>query len=735
MPRRAIIFLIIFAAALSLYIYTLAPGWGPVNIFNTWDGLEYLLCSQTGGIDHPPGHPLYLILAKIFTTLLPLFSIQQRMTLFSAFFGALAAGLIYLLVELALRVIAKARDKDLTDGAAIVTALTFAASKVFWTHCLIIEVHTLYLFLSCVLFYSILRSIEDDDLRWPYLSFFTSGLLISTSIMNALTLILPALLVQGIVKASSRKNLALLSWGKAILLFLAGASFYIYYPLVMLRGPAFVHPMNLITSWPLGSAGWYGWFLSGRAWTGEGMFSLGRVFTNLPNFLVHNIDNFSFLTFIVFVLSFGYGIFLILKERFSKTSLAFLLFLLCYVCVAVPQLSLQDVSNPGSSTYIYVANFFLPSFIIYIIIAGIGLGAMLDYIAEKELLKKAFDLFNVPRTDRQKKIAVLLLLYFLFALPFYLMAVNYGKCNLKEENTGYNFARGIMQMLPDRSVVYSKLVFELTCAYFTKIEPILAGKSIVVQNPDVIAKDINSVQYPGIAAMIKRTELFKSLISGELSSGNNCYIAGDCVDEDKAPETLLISDLRLLPRIPVEGYVPGRPFPTELIPYQVMGIRKGQVFFGTPKIEAKGISNDGNFADTIELLGYSTASEGELPHGRQKMSIDLYWEALNAIPEDLVGLFMVFDERLNRIDPAATSGFFSLGGEYPSSRWKMGSTIKDRAYFYLPQLSPGRYFLALGLLKENGESVQYFPSNDKERVQRYDFILLLPFSIGQRSNI
>ena len=103
---------------------------------------------------------------------------------------------------------------------------------------------------------------------------------------------------------------------------------------------------------------------------------------------------------------------------------------------------------------------------------------------------------------------------------------------------------------------------------------------------------------------------------------------------------------------------------------------------------------------------------------------------LNDVKEDHLGILTIFDERMRRIDPERTSGFFTLGGEYKSSEWEKGSNIKQRVDYYLPNLMPGRYYLALGLIDSYNLPVPYLPADYDTNKQIFDFVLLMPFGIG-----
>jgi hypothetical protein len=78
---------------LLIYLATLAP----TTAF--WDTSEYIAAAKVLGIPHPPGNPLFVILAHTFG-LLPLAeSYAVRINLFAAVTSAASAGLWFLVAE------------------------------------------------------------------------------------------------------------------------------------------------------------------------------------------------------------------------------------------------------------------------------------------------------------------------------------------------------------------------------------------------------------------------------------------------------------------------------------------------------------------------------------------------------------------------------------------------------------------------------------------------------------
>jgi hypothetical protein len=88
--------LILLGSLLAVYLCTMAPGLSWAN--DGSDGGDLAAAAATGGVAHPTGYPLYLIVAHIFQCL-PLGSLAFRTNLLSAVAMGSASALIYTLVQ------------------------------------------------------------------------------------------------------------------------------------------------------------------------------------------------------------------------------------------------------------------------------------------------------------------------------------------------------------------------------------------------------------------------------------------------------------------------------------------------------------------------------------------------------------------------------------------------------------------------------------------------------------
>ncbi|MBI5116595.1 DUF2723 domain-containing protein, partial [Candidatus Poribacteria bacterium] len=149
---------LIFFVTFAVYIYTLCPTvyWG--------DSGELIAAAYTLGIPHPPGHPLYSIVGKLFT-LLPVGSVAYRVNLMSAFFGALTCLLIYKIIRGQVytfdikhsingpqrKPMPYVKCVDLTPVCAFGGALFFAFAPMVWDQATIAETTTFHSFFMMLL--------------------------------------------------------------------------------------------------------------------------------------------------------------------------------------------------------------------------------------------------------------------------------------------------------------------------------------------------------------------------------------------------------------------------------------------------------------------------------------------------------------------------------------------------------------------------------------------------------
>lgn len=131
---------------MAVYLASMAPGltWANVGA----DGGDLIAAAATGGIAHPTGYPLYLLLARMFQ-LIPIGSLAYRTNLMSALAVVVAGLLVYILVT---RYLSPSNPQQYWL-AGLAAGLAFGLSPLIWSQAVITEVYALNaLFVALLLF-------------------------------------------------------------------------------------------------------------------------------------------------------------------------------------------------------------------------------------------------------------------------------------------------------------------------------------------------------------------------------------------------------------------------------------------------------------------------------------------------------------------------------------------------------------------------------------------------------
>ncbi len=196
------------AVSLTAYVLTLSPTVGPV------DSGELTLAAYHLDIAHPPGFPLYTLLAWATTRLVP-GSPARAANLLSAICAAVAAGALASLLTRFVRL----------PMACAAAALCFALGRTAWSWSTVAEVYSLQ---SLLLALILLAAVRVSSSRLRILAGYLVGLSLANHIGTAAA-VLPALALM----------VPLLGLAVPVACAILGISVYAYLPLRCLAGPLF----------------------------------------------------------------------------------------------------------------------------------------------------------------------------------------------------------------------------------------------------------------------------------------------------------------------------------------------------------------------------------------------------------------------------------------------------------------------------------------------------------------
>ncbi len=185
-----LIALIVFFVPLAVYIKTLSP----TVVF--WDVGEFCAAAFSLQVPHPPGAPLFLLLARI-SSMIPFASdIAVRMHFLSALGSAIACGLLYLvivdLIVLWKGIPATFFDRVATYGPGVIGAFSLAFSITFWFSAVEAEVYGLSMtFIGLIILLGLRwyeRADKDGGDRYILLIAYIAGISVGVHLLSVLAL-------------------------------------------------------------------------------------------------------------------------------------------------------------------------------------------------------------------------------------------------------------------------------------------------------------------------------------------------------------------------------------------------------------------------------------------------------------------------------------------------------------------------------------------------------------------
>jgi hypothetical protein len=147
LTKDMVIVSVIFGTFLTLYILTLAPDILPA------DNGEFQLAATTLGVAHPPGFPLYTMLAFLMTKLPFAASPAYKVNLLSAFTSTMTLVFVYLTV------------KTLTHSriASVVTVIALASATTFWAQATTANIRSLTAMFAAMSIYALVKVRQSKE--------------------------------------------------------------------------------------------------------------------------------------------------------------------------------------------------------------------------------------------------------------------------------------------------------------------------------------------------------------------------------------------------------------------------------------------------------------------------------------------------------------------------------------------------------------------------------------------
>ncbi|OGS46567.1 MAG: hypothetical protein A2539_01685 [Elusimicrobia bacterium RIFOXYD2_FULL_34_15] len=380
-----------------------------------------IVSAFTLGISHPSGYPLYVLLGKIFTLVIPFGNIAYRINLMSAVFGAMACSLLfyvlnYLLSEGEKQIQQINKSKRLLIlVCSTLCVFIFAFTSSMWSLSIVSEMYSMNAFFA-ILMISLL--------------FLTNNLLFIVFVFGlglcnhqTLILFLPGILYF-ILKKKIHLNFSLIK--KLMLFFVLGFSVYIFLPVRSAQNPvanwdepakSLRNFVRIVTRADYGSIRLH----PEQSPTTD----ISAIVNNLFNFLKVSVQQFDFwvIPFLIF------GIYWTVKK---KNFMLFFLFWLFSgpIFFIVSNLPLEDkTSLPILEPYLIMP------LIIFVVWIGIGIYNFLLKLGEHAGLKNTIALA--------------------FLILVLVISFNIKNLDKRYEFIAYDYSKDLLKTLPFNSILYN----------------------------------------------------------------------------------------------------------------------------------------------------------------------------------------------------------------------------------------------------------------------------------------
>jgi len=318
---------------LVLYLITLCP-----TIF-VEDSAEFSTAAAIFGVPHPPGYPLYTLLAGLFVRVVRVGDVAYRSNLFSAACGGAAVAVLWLLL----------RRVGIGRLGALVATVSFAVGETFWSESLAAEVHSLNVLLLVLALLFTFEAVQTPSARRYAWAGLTIGLAVGHRNINAVFLA-PLVVALELERRKQRRDPRLLAIAVGALV--ASAAVYLYLPVAASRDPALNmgEPTSLPRLWSVITAHAYMRHLA-TATLATDLGRLSQFIASLPI----NLGLALFAAPVGFVLLYRRG------PRWLLLSLAWL---------AAASLGFSVIYN-----VLHISSYWIPTYLALSIAAGVGFDA------------------------------------------------------------------------------------------------------------------------------------------------------------------------------------------------------------------------------------------------------------------------------------------------------------------------------------------------------------------------
>ena len=503
---------------------------------NEFDSGELATVQTVWGVAHPTGYPFFSILGYTFSKLPLPFTTIFKLNFLCVIWNTLTVIFLIKIVKCILENINNfVTDKDKNklnwlinnnnyiSVIAIISGFSFAFSITFWEQATRVEVYSLQLFLTSAIIYFSLKefiSIKTDDKKNVSRNLLIVSIFLGLAFSNhMMTLyLLPALLYLFFKHENFNKKSTLLLFKLGTITFLIAVSFYL---LMMFRAQMsplymFGNPSSLSTMIDHVRGENYNKFMF------SGLGTVKKQSTEFLKILSFNPDKQNFIggefsLMIVFIFP---GI--IFSAIFFKRIFTWAILLIITSLFFAFNYSIPDINE-----------YFLVVFFCFSIMISISLIILLSFFKAKSF-----------------KLVIIFLATIFVALQ---LVLNYKPLNRKNDHFVEDYAKALLNSIPDRS-------FLISYNWDYVISP-----DFYIQNVELYRKDVNVIIINWLEKKWYKNDIKKNYKSLKEFLKNDYYITFDIINKfiskkkfDTGPGSYIIPDILTFKVVHDKNYHPAR---------------------------------------------------------------------------------------------------------------------------------------------------------------------------------
>jgi hypothetical protein len=243
-----------FFSAFVLYLSTMPP------TTSFWDCPERIACSYMLQIPHPPGTPLYLIIARVFSMFVSPENVAYSINMMSVVASSISIMMLYLIIVRFVREFKghpdsyDTFDKIAMYGGAVIGAFTFAVSDSFWFTAVEAEAYAISLCFTSISVWLVLKWSEMADNpgseRWLVLIAYVFGLAFGVHLLSLLSIFMVALIIY-----FRQYEFSILGFLTTAVL--AVGAFFLIFPFTIIQLPTIAGNFSSFTGGLLGPASFF----------------------------------------------------------------------------------------------------------------------------------------------------------------------------------------------------------------------------------------------------------------------------------------------------------------------------------------------------------------------------------------------------------------------------------------------------------------------------------------------